>query len=81
MDERECRDILTAVRNFGQLALEITDIELEVVALCHFDSEEVVVLLGFPARGVVSKEHFSYLLEIVKRMWGQGVKPIRGYAY
>ena len=32
-DEYECRDILSAFENFDQLALEIADIGLEVVAL------------------------------------------------
>jgi len=49
-DKRECRDIFTAVENLGELVLKITDVQLEVVALPHFDGEKVVVILyGFPA--------------------------------
>ena len=69
-DECECRDILTIVGNFDQLALEVTYVGLEAVALSHFDSEEVVVILfGLLARGVLSEERFGYLLEVVEKMW------------
>ena len=45
------------MRNFGQLALKVTDVRFEVVALPHFDSKKVVVvLLGLSARGLLSKE-------------------------
>ena len=44
-DEHECKDILTVVENFGQLALEVVDIGLEIVALPHFDGEKVVFVL------------------------------------
>jgi len=69
-DECECRYILTAVENFGQLALEVTDIGLEVVILPYFDREKVVVvLLGLLTRGILSEECIGYLLEVVERMW------------
>ena len=81
-DEYECRDILTAERNFGQLALAVADIALEAIALPHFDSEKVViVLLGLPTRGVLSEKYFSYLLEIMKEMWQKRVEAIRGHAF
>ena len=50
-------------------------------ALPHSDSEMVAILLGLPARGVLSEERFSYLLEVVERMGQQRVEPIRGYAF
>jgi len=56
-DERECIYILTAVGNFGQLALKVADVGLEAVTLPYFDREKVVVvLLGLPARGILSEE-------------------------
>ena len=46
-NECECRDILTIVGNFDQLALKIADIGVKDVALPHFDREKVVdVLFG-----------------------------------
>ena len=67
-DERGCRYIFTTVENFGKLASEVADVGVEVVALPHFDREEVVVvLLGLLAGGPLSDERFSYLLEVVKR--------------
>ena len=48
-DEYECRDILTVVKNFGQLALEVANIGLKAVALSHFVGE-VVVVLDFSVR-------------------------------
>jgi len=44
-DECECRDILTAVGNFGKLVLKVVDARLEVVALSHFKGKKVVVIL------------------------------------
>lgn len=79
-DEYECRDILTAIRNFGRLALEVTDVRVETVLLPHFDGEEVVVLLGFPVRGALG-EHIGYLLEVVESMLRQGVKSICNHAF
>ena len=50
-DECECRDVLTTVRDLGQLALKIADVRFEVVALPHFDSEKMVIVpLSLPAR-------------------------------
>jgi len=37
----------------------------------------VVILLGFPARGLLGEEHLSYLLEIVEQTCRQKIKPIR----
>ena len=66
-DECECRNILTAVGNFDQLALEVTNIGLEAIALPHFDGKNVVVvLLDLSARGVLGEEHIDYLLEVVE---------------
>ena len=49
--------------------MKVTDVGLEAITLPHFDGEKmVVVLLGLPARGILSEEHFNYLLEIVERM-------------
>ena len=67
--ERECRDVLTAVGDLDQLALEVTDVGFEVVALPHLDGEKMVVVLLDPLmRGVLSEERFDYLLEVVERM-------------
>ena len=53
----ECRDVLTAVGELGELAFGEIDVRFEVVVLPHLDGEEVmVVLLGFPARGVLRKK-------------------------
>ena len=50
-DECECRDVLTAVGDLSQLALEVTDVGFEVVVLHHLDGEKMVVVpLGFLAR-------------------------------
>ena len=57
VDECECRDIFPAVRNFGELILEVVDVRLEVVALSHFEDDEVVViLLIFLTGGVLTEE-------------------------
>ena len=69
-DECDCRDILIAVGNFGQLALKATDIGFEVVALPLFDGEKIAIVpLSFPIRGVLSEKWFDYLLEVIERMW------------
>ena len=66
-DEHKYRDVLTAVGDFGELALE-EDVKFEVVALPHLNEEEVTaVLLGLPAGGILSEECFSDLLEAVER--------------
>ena len=69
-DERECRDMLTAVQNLGELVLKVADVRLEIVILSHFDSEKVVVIL------LDLKECLSYLLEIMKRTSRQKIKSI-----
>jgi len=43
-DECECGDILTAVGDFGQLVLEVTDVRLDVFALPHFNAKEVIIV-------------------------------------
>jgi len=64
--------------NFGSLALEVTNVGLKAVTLPHFDSEKVVViLLDLLARGVLSEEHFGYLLEVVERMGRQSRTTLR----
>ena len=63
-------------RELWQLALEVTNVGLEAIILPHFDGEKVVVVLGFPARGVLSEEHFVYLLEVVERARRQRIEPI-----
>jgi len=69
-DKRECRDVLIAVGDLGQLALKVADIILEVVALPHLDSEKMVVVpLSLPARCVLDEERFRHLLKVVERMW------------
>ena len=69
-DECECGDILTAVGDFGQLVLEVTDVRLDVFTLPHFNAKEVIiVLVSHLARCVLSEKRFGYLLEVVKRMW------------
>ena len=80
-DKYECRDIITAVENFGQLAFEVADVVLEDVALSHFDGEKVVVLFGLPTRGILSEECFSYLFEVVERTGWQRVEPIQGHIF
>jgi len=60
-DERECRDVLTA-GGHGQLALKVSDIRFEVVALPHLDDEKmVVILLSFPMRCILGDERIKQL--------------------
>ena len=67
-DERKCRDIFITVGNLGELVLKVANVRLEVVALSHFDSEEVVIiLLDLPVGGILGEKRFGYLLEIVER--------------
>ena len=62
---------------FGQLALKVTDVGLEAIALSYFDGEKMaVVLLGLPVSGVLSEERFDYLIEVVERMWQKRIEPI-----
>ena len=59
-DKRECKDIFIAVGNLGELVLKVADVRLEVVAIFHFDGEEVVVvLLGLSVGGVLGEKHFG----------------------
>jgi len=46
-----------AVRNIGNLALEVVDLGLETITLPPLDGEEVViVLLGFSVRGILGEK-------------------------
>jgi len=68
-DEYECRDVLTAVGDLVQLALEVVDVGFEVVTMPHFDSEKVVVVpLSLLARCILAEECFGHLLKVAKRM-------------
>jgi len=68
-DERECEDVLIAVRGLGHLALEVADVRFEVVALSHLDCEKMVVIpLSLQARFILGEERFRYLLEVVERI-------------
>ena len=42
----------------------------------HIGKEIMVVLLGFLAKGVLSGEHFNYLLEVVEGAGWQSVELI-----
>ena len=60
------------------MALEVAEIRLEAFTPSHFDGEKVVVvLLGLPARGVLSEGRFDYLLEVVDRIRRQRVENPR----
>ena len=65
VDERECRDVFTAVEDFGQLALEAADVRFEAVTLPHLDGEKIRLM----ARCVFGEERFGYLLEVADNMW------------
>ena len=55
-------DVLTTIRDFGELALEEADVRLEAVTLPHHDREEMmVVFLSLLERDILSEEHFGYL--------------------
>jgi len=70
-NECKCRYIFTIVGNRGKLDLEVTNIKLEAITLPCLNGEEVmVVLLGLPARNVLSEEHFGCLLKVMKE-WGE----------
>jgi len=79
-NKRKRRDIFIAVGHLGELVLKIANVRLETVTGSHFDSEEVVVLFGLSAGGVLGGEHLGYLLK-VERMPRQRVEPIRGHAF
>ena len=51
-DECECRNIFTAIGNFGKLVLKVADVGLEAVTLSDFDEEEVVVSWPYDGRHV-----------------------------
>ena len=77
VDERECRDVLTAVGDIGQLVLKVAAVRFEIVAMPHLDGEKMVVVpLSLLARCVLVEEFFEYVLKVVDRMWRQGVEPI-----
>ena len=66
-DECECRDVLTAVGDLSQLALEVADVGFEVVALPHLDSEKIVVVrLRIPMSCVLGEKRFRHL-EVAER--------------
>ena len=63
VDKYEYRDILTAVRHLGKLAMEVADVGLEVVTLPRLDREEVmVVFLDFSAGGILGEKFLSHFL-------------------
>jgi len=68
-DKHECRDVLSAVGNFGQLALKVADRRFKATTLPHIDGEKMVAtLLSLLARCALGEEHFGHLLEVVERM-------------
>ena len=76
-DERECRDVLIAIGDHGQLALKVANVRFKVVTLSYLDSEKVaVVSLSLPAKCVLGKEHFRHLIESVERMQRSRIEPI-----
>jgi len=76
-NECKCRNILTIVGEFGQLALKVANVRFEVVTLPHPDSKKMMVVpLTLQEKYVLGEEHFGYLLEVSKRMWKQEVEPI-----
>jgi len=76
VDERKCKDVLIAVGDFGQLALEVANVRFEAVALPHLDGEVVVIPLNLSARCILGEERFGHLLEVVERMRRHVVKSI-----
>jgi len=44
VDERKCKDVLTAIGDLGQLALEVANVRFEVAALPHLDDKKMVVV-------------------------------------
>ena len=58
---------LIALGNFGQLALKVTNVGLEIITLPHFNKEEaVVILLGLSAGGILVEKCLGYLLETME---------------
>ena len=81
-DERECRDVLIAVENFGKLALEEVDVWFKAIALPHLNGEEMIVILfGLLTRGVLSEKHFGYFLDVAERVGWQRIESIRRYTF
>ena len=77
VDERECRDVLTAFGDLCQLALKVVDVKFEIITMPHFDGEKMMVVpLNLPTRCISGEEHFRHLLEVVERMWRQRVELI-----
>ena len=75
-DECECRYLFTIVRDFGKLALKEVDVGFDTASLPHLDGEEVIVILGLLARGVLGEKRLSHLRKVVESM-AVGVEPIR----
>ena len=55
----ECRDVLTAVGDLGQLALEVADVRFEAITLPHLDREEVMAVFLGLLEGCVLGENAS----------------------
>jgi len=59
---------LSAVGDFGELALEEVDIKFEVISWPHFDEEEVVTsALDFLASSILCEDDLDGLQEVVER--------------
>ena len=43
-DECECRYVLIAIGDVGQLALKVTDVIFEAITLSHYDGKKTVVV-------------------------------------
>jgi len=81
-DKRECRDVLSAVGNFGQLALKVANIRFEATTLPHIDGEKMVVpLLSLLARCVLGEEYFGHLLVLAQRPFTLVLKMINSCSY
>ena len=77
VDKRECREVLTAFGNLGQLALKVANVRFEVVALPYLDSEKMIVVsLSLLTKCVLGEECFGHLLEVVEKMRRKNVKSI-----
>jgi len=71
-DKSEGDNFFLAVGDSGELMLEEIVVRPEVVILPHSDGEQVVTtLLGLLAGGVLGKERFSHLSEVVEGEWQQ----------
>ena len=68
----ERKDLFTANREFGKLALKEVEVEFEVVSLPHLDGKEVMtILLSLMTRGILGKKCFNHLRKVVERVWRQ----------